>query len=95
MSPICGQCGKEMAYLLIAPCIDCGGNPREIDEFNNRSHIYYSCSLFYQSIFCDFCINDLESTDPEFWGFPPEFDWNGEDVSWDTKVYEEANLTMG
>ena len=95
MPPICGQCGKIMLYKRIAPCFDCGGRPNEIDDFKKGIHQFYYFPLFDDAVFCDFCINDIGSTDPEFWGFPPEFDWNEKDDDQNVVLIEKVKLSMG
>ena len=95
MSPICGKCGKNMKYTRIAPCFDCGARPNEMDEYEKGNHQFFSFPLFDHAIFCDFCINDIESTDLELWGFPPEFDWQSEGEPPVVIPREKVKTSMG
>ena len=95
MQPICGQCGRKMEYTKIAPCFECGARPNEIDDLEKEIHQYYYFPLFDNAIFCDFCINDIESTEPEYWGFPPKFDWEKDSNNSGIALCEHVKLSVG
>jgi hypothetical protein len=67
-----------MEKRQIAPCLECGGEPQEIEEWAKREHTYSKVGLFDEEIFCDFCDADMPSTDPLVWGFPKGFNWDKE-----------------
>ena len=69
-NPICGCCWEHMELRLVAPCLDCWWNSREIVDWENNEHEYWKIELFNNHIFCDFCDSDVESEDPWFWWFP-------------------------
>jgi hypothetical protein len=73
--PICGICGSRMKLRDVAPCLDCGGDPQEIDDWYRGKHRYADFGLFGKEVLCDFCEADMPSTDPLVWGFPKGFDW--------------------
>lgn len=73
---MCGQCGSPMNMREIAPCIDCGGDPKEVEHLKSGLHSYSKHELFNGETICDFCEADLPSTDPTFWGFPANFKWD-------------------
>lgn len=73
---VCGACGAEMVSRLVGPCLDCGGNPKEVEECLCGEHTYGAVDLFGGELLCDFCDADMPSTDPLFWGFPERFDWD-------------------
>jgi hypothetical protein len=76
MNIICGECGSEMISREIAPCLYCGGNPEELDEFRQGEHRYYIFQLFGGDVLCDFCDVDMPSVDPTYLGFPANFKWD-------------------
>ena len=72
----CGACGAEMVVRDVAPCLDCGGNASEIDEWRTGEHTYERVGLFDGEAMCDFCVADMPSTHPSFWGFPENLNWD-------------------
>jgi hypothetical protein len=77
-APACGACGARMLIHQVAPCLDCGGDPRELGDWRSGYHAYEVVGLFDGETLCDFCVADMPSTDPLFWGFPPGFRWGEE-----------------
>ena len=73
---ICGACGAPMIKREVAPCLDCGGDPQEVEELRSGYHRYARFDLFDGDILCDFCDADMPSTDPLYWGFPNGFSWD-------------------
>jgi hypothetical protein len=65
-----------MQLCEVAPCLDCGADPRELEDWRNGEHTYSKVGLFDDELLCDFCDADMPSTDPLFWGFPAELDWD-------------------
>ncbi len=72
---ICGRCGKPMMMREVAPCLDCGGNPQELEHLKSGQHSFLMVELLGNEILCDFCYSDILDTDPLYWGFPKEFEW--------------------
>jgi len=73
-APTCGLCGNEMTICDVTPCLDCGGNPRELDHW--ETHTYTQFGIIDGESLCDFCAWDMASSDPAFWGFPDDMDWD-------------------
>jgi hypothetical protein len=67
------MCGADMVISDVTPCLDCGADPKELDHW--LTHRYARVAIFDNELLCDFCIVDMPSTDPAFWGFPANFDW--------------------
>lgn len=61
-----------MVWRVVAPCIDCGGDPHELTD----RHEFARVGLFDGAILCDFCDADMPSTHPRAWGFPETLDWD-------------------
>jgi len=59
----------------VTPCIECGGDPTELDELREQNHSFARVGYLAGEILCDFCDADMPSTDPLAWGFPKGFDW--------------------
>jgi hypothetical protein len=62
-----------MVICDVTPCLDCGAYEMELDHWS--THRYTRVALFDDELLCDFCVVDMPSTDPTFWGFPAGFDW--------------------
>jgi hypothetical protein len=74
----CAACGDEMTVRDVAPCLDCGGDPDEVRQLLRGDHRYGRVGLFDGEVLCDFCDADMPSTDPRFWGFREDLDWDRE-----------------
>ena len=70
----CPLCHELLEVREVAPCADCGGNPRELDDFRSGQHKYFEYEVFsgLRLVFCDFCLADFDSYDPTFFGLPPQ-----------------------
>jgi hypothetical protein len=60
----------------VVPCLDCGGNPQELQHMKSGQHYFLTVELFGNEILCDFCYADMPSTEPSYWGFPKGFEWD-------------------
>lgn len=60
----------------MAPCLDCGHMPRELEELRRGEHRYGVWEVFpgERMILCDFCDADFGSYGGEYWGLPPDRD---------------------
>ena len=72
----CGACGAALVRRVVAPCLDCGGDPAELEQLREGSHTYARLQLFDGDVLCDFCEADLPGGDPRAWGFPRGFKWS-------------------
>jgi hypothetical protein len=52
--------------------MECGSDPREIDEARSGQHTYSEWRIFGELtlVLCDFCSSDFGSYDPTFFGLP-------------------------
>jgi len=52
--------------------MECGSDPREIDEALAGQHTYHEWCIFgdLTLVLCDFCSSDFASYDPKFFGLP-------------------------
>src|SRR2546428_3319918 len=74
-NPTCSACGAPLVLREVAPCLDCGGAPDELEELRTGYHKYARFNLFDGDVLCDFCVADLPGGDARFWGFPRTFNW--------------------
>ena len=71
LHPQCPKCGEELEVVEVAPCDDCGWDPKEIEHFKNREHTYSEFEVYGSKlVLCNFCDVDFSSYDPTLWGFP-------------------------
>ena len=69
----CPICDGPTEVRSVAPCFDCGHEPREIGEFRRGEHSFALYSLLgVELVLCDFCDADFGSYVPEYLGFPIE-----------------------
>ena len=58
----------------MAPCMDCGPRPDELEHFASGRHTYAEWQLFPELadrlVLCDFCEIDFGSYLPEYFGMP-------------------------
>jgi hypothetical protein len=68
----CPICYCPLEVRDVAPCMECGGYPDEIDHFLQGKHTYYEYEVFegLNLILCNFCVVDFSSYDPTFFGLP-------------------------
>ena len=71
----CPECGEELEVVNIAPCDDCGWDPKEIEHFNSSKHTYARYEVYGSILMlCNFCDVDFSSYNPEYWGFPKGYE---------------------
>jgi hypothetical protein len=55
----------------VAPCYDCGHDPKELDDLRAGIHLYREYELFgFPIVLCNFCDVDFCSYDPTYIGRP-------------------------
>jgi hypothetical protein len=66
----CPICYGELEVREVAPCDDCGGQPKELEHFREAIHTYAIYEVFpgLELTLCDFCCVDFGSYNPEFLG---------------------------
>ena len=63
----CPVCYSELEVRDVAPCFDCGDDPRELEELANGTHTYAEVLAFgVPIVLCDFCDADFSSYDPAY-----------------------------
>ena len=63
----CRVCYSELEVRDVAPCFDCGDDPRELEELANGTHTYAEVLAFgVPIVLCDFCDADFSSYDPAY-----------------------------
>lgn len=67
----CPICNDVLEVRKLAPCDDCGWDPKEIEDFENDIHTYAEFEVYGSKlILCNFCDVDFSSYDPTVWGLP-------------------------
>lgn len=67
----CPICYTELEVRDVAPCFDCGDEPRELKELANGEHTYAEVLAFgIPLVLCDFCDADFSSYDPTYFNRP-------------------------
>jgi hypothetical protein len=67
----CPICYGKLEVRDVAPCFDCGGDPKELQDLAERRHTYTEVLAFQiPIILCDFCLADFASYDPEYFNQP-------------------------
>ena len=70
---LCPICRGKLETRKVAPCFDCGHDPKELSDFANGVHNYHLLEIFgNRLVLCDFCSADFDSYDHDFLGFPEE-----------------------
>ena len=66
----CPLCYEPLEIREVAPCDECGGDPRELDELEDGYHTYSEYEIFsgLNLTLCDFCDADFSSYDPTYFG---------------------------
>ena len=56
----------------VAPCMDCGHDPQELQHFAEGRHTYAEYRVFnsLSLVLCSFCQVDFGSYDPTYFGLP-------------------------
>lgn len=68
----CPLCYTALEVADVAPCMQCGNFPDEIEHALAGKHIYAEVRIFsdLSLVLCDFCQVDFGSMSPEFLGLP-------------------------
>jgi len=68
----CPLCHDLLEVREVAPCEDCGGDPKELSDFRRQIHQYNEYEIFpgLRLVLCDFCDVDFDSYDPTIFGLP-------------------------
>jgi hypothetical protein len=68
----CPLCFGVLEVREVAPCDECGGDPREIEDFQEGVHTYHRLEVFpgLELTLCDFCMVDFGSYNPAYFGLP-------------------------
>ena len=66
----CPLCYGELETRDVAPCMDCGWDPQELEHFTAGKHSYAELEVLFgeRLVLCDFCQVDFASYDPTFVG---------------------------
>jgi len=69
----CPICYELLEVREVGPCMECGSDPREIEEARAGQHTYAEYRIFGELslVLCDFCQADFSSYDPTFFGLVP------------------------
>lgn len=73
MSPEqCPLCFSPLEAREVAPCMDCGHDPQELQHFAEGRHTYAEYCIFdsLSLVLCNFCQVDFGSYDPTYFGLP-------------------------
>ena len=70
----CPVCFTKLEVRDVAPCMDCGWDPTELEHLEKGEHTYAEYRLFgdLTLVLCDFCRVDFMSYDPTYFGLPPK-----------------------
>ena len=68
----CPLCYEPLEVRDVAPCMDCGHDPAEVEQARAGKHSYAECQVFggLSVVLCDFCQVDFSSYDPTYFGLP-------------------------
>lgn len=68
----CPICYHELEVRECAPCDDCGGDPKEINDLRQGIHTYNTYEVYpgFRLTLCNFCDVDFGSYRSEYFGFP-------------------------
>jgi len=65
LNPQCPICYEVLEVRDLAPCDDCGWDPKEIDNFKENIHTYAEFEVYGSKLtLCNFCDVDFSSYDP-------------------------------
>ncbi len=68
---LCPICNENLEMRKVAPCFDCGHEPRELKELAKGEHTYSLFTIYGQKlVLCDFCDADFDSYDHDYFGLP-------------------------
>jgi hypothetical protein len=70
----CPICYTPLEVVDVAPCMVCGAIPHEIEDALKGKHTYAEYCFFgdLTLVLCDFCVSDLRSYYPSYFGLPKE-----------------------
>ena len=70
--PACPLCAQVMAWRPVSPCMECGGDPRELKMLQDQAHSYNEVLVFgrFRLLLCDFCQIDFGTYPSYFFGLP-------------------------
>lgn len=68
----CPLCSSPLEAREVAPCMDCGHDPVELQHFTEGKHTFAEYRIFgsLSLVLCDFCQVDFGSYDPTYFGLP-------------------------
>src|SRR5882724_11749050 len=68
----CPICFTELEVADVAPCMECGDLPKEIEHALAGTHTYAEMRIFGELtlVLCNFCQVDFGSFHPEYFGLP-------------------------
>lgn len=68
----CPLCHTALGVSDVAPCMECGSLPEEIEHALAGGHTYAEVRVFgdLSLVLCDFCQVDFGSYDPAYFGLP-------------------------
>ncbi|MGV3661956.1 MAG: hypothetical protein ACO1TE_17360 [Prosthecobacter sp.] len=72
MNAQCPLCFATLETCEVAPCMDCGNDPQELQHCAEGKHTYAEYLIFgpLSLVLCDFCHVDFASYDPTYFGLP-------------------------
>ncbi len=61
-----------MVWRAVSPCMECGGDPRELKMLQDGAHSYNEVLVFgrFSLVLCDFCQIDFGTYPAYFFGLP-------------------------
>jgi hypothetical protein len=70
----CPICYAPLEIRDVAPCMNCGAIPHEIEHALSGKHTYAEFRIFgdLTLVLCDFCMLDFGSYYPEYFGLPKD-----------------------
>lgn len=71
--PQCPVCYGPLELREVGPCVECGGDPQELEHLREGRHTYQIMRILggsFEVLLCNFCMVDFGSTDPTYFGLP-------------------------
>ena len=89
----CPICYTPLEVTDVAPCMECGNDPQEIEHALAGTHTYAEMRIFgdLTLVLCDFCQVDFGSYDPAFFGLPRDARIGYEKMQF-LRAVEEVNI---
>lgn len=71
-APLCPLCNTALVWRPVSPCMECGGDPRELRMLEDLAHSYNEVLVFgeFSLVLCDFCQIDFGTYPSYFFGLP-------------------------